>query len=549
MSSQDSRRGKGFPFLGLSDIQADSYLDESVNAPTSKLDNIPLRLSEYLADKDAEIEDLPLLEENDVSVNTSYQTQNVALEEIQELEQIEEMSVTVTDSDKSINLELEELPEFIEQPELITSSEQTNQIQNLELEELPLIEQPPNSAMEEIPQTQENFLNTEMLQSVFEKETVSAFDGREKLEKEFFLPNDVTKLENEPQQATPVFEVTFDPNSSTGRFEKDNLLKEQLESVDFYIEQGFLDVAFNTLERLEVLFPNHPLISERLEKMASLEIAHTNSGMPMPKISQISTTKETLRPPDQDIMNENMFRVPNTAELPGLLDLTAQEETEMDFNSLVSNNTLDITPTNSINNSNQKDVSTVSNIMFEDIPAELYQTITDEIEIGSDKILNQIDDAAAEIAAVQHGLKSLIDEEDEVIDAVLDENLEEFSSRFNIGQAYLDIELYDDAVEEFQAAYRIIQDLGAHPKTFQCCMLLGRCFRLKEMPRPALIWLRKALDTKKYQPSEQVELLYEIANVHEELGEQKKALTVYQEIAKLSPNYQDVTEKISKLYS
>ena len=270
----------------------------------------------------------------------------------------------------------------------------------------------------------------------------------------------------------------------------------------------------------------------------------------MPKISQISAPKEILPTPDQDIMNENMFRVPNTAELPGLADLTAQEETEMDFNSLVSNNTSDITPANNINDDKQKDVSTVSTTMFEDIPAELYQTITDEIETESDKILDQMDDAAAEIAAVQHGLKSLIDEEDEAVEAVLDENLEEeFSSRFNVGQAYLDIELYDDAVEEFQAAYRIIQDLGAHPKTFQCCMLLGRCFRLKEMPRPALIWLRKALDTKKYQPNEQVELLYEIANVHEELGEQKKALTVYQEVAKLSPNYQDVTEKITKLYS
>ncbi|MBK7994206.1 MAG: tetratricopeptide repeat protein [Blastocatellia bacterium] len=544
MSSQDSRRGKGFPFLGLSDIQADSYLDESVNAPTSKLDNIPLRLSEYLAGKDTEIEDLPLLEENDVSVNTSYQVQNMVLEEIQELEQIEEMSVTITDSDKSINLELEELPEFIEQAELITSSEQQTNLQNLQLEELPLIEQPQNSIIEEIPQIQESFLNTEALQAVFEKETVKTFDIKEKLE--ISLPNNVTNLEDESQQA-PVFEVTFDPNSSTGRFEKDSLLKEQLESADFYIEQGFLDVAFNTLERLEVLFPNHPLISERLEKMASLEIAHTNSGIPIPKINQISTTKETLPPPNQDVMNENMFRVPNTAELPGLADLSTDEETEMDFNSLVSNNTSDITLVNNVNDDKQKEVATISNIMFEDIPAELYQTITDEIETGADNMLDQIDDAAAEIAAVQNGLKSLIEEDDK---AALDEDLEEeFSSRFNVGQAYLDIELYDDAVEEFQAAYRTIQDLGAHPRTFHCCMLLGRCFRLKEMPRPALIWLRKALDTKKYQPNEHVELLYEIANVHEELGEQKKALTVYQEIAKFSPNYQDVAEKIAKLYS
>jgi tetratricopeptide (TPR) repeat protein len=82
---------------------------------------------------------------------------------------------------------------------------------------------------------------------------------------------------------------------------------------------------------------------------------------------------------------------------------------------------------------------------------------------------------------------------------------------------------------------------------FQCCILLGRCFRLKEMPRPALIWLKKALDTKQYRENERLELFYEFAGVYEELGEQKKALEFYQEIAKVSLDYQDISLRISKL--
>src|SRR5207248_5959104 len=99
--------------------------------------------------------------------------------------------------------------------------------------------------------------------------------------------------------------------------------------------------------------------------------------------------------------------------------------------------------------------------------------------------------SAADFASVQHGLQSLFEE----LEGELDETAEaDFQGHFNVGLSYFEIELYDDAVEEFQAAYRAIQTAGQHPRTFQLCIMLGRCFRIKEMPRPALIWLRRALD-------------------------------------------------------
>src|SRR5438552_2702816 len=55
------------------------------------------------------------------------------------------------------------------------------------------------------------------------------------------------------------FEVRLDPNSTSGELEKEKMMLEQLESVDFFIDQGFLDVALNALERLDKAYPNHPL--------------------------------------------------------------------------------------------------------------------------------------------------------------------------------------------------------------------------------------------------------------------------------------------------
>lgn len=332
----------------------------------------------------------------------------------------------------------------------------------------------------------------------------------------------------------PSFEITLDPNSTTARFEKDTLLKEQLESVDFYIEQGFLDVALSTLERLEAVFPNHPLISEKLERMANLE---KNDGSQIPVATPFNKNSAKLSL-DNVTTDENMFHIPNTAELPNLKELAPEEE-ELDFKSLVTDNAtvIDATPVS------LEPIQSISPI-FSEPPAEFYQTISDDQDV--ENLLNQVDTAAAEIAAVQNGLTSLIDDMD--ADPELGEDLEtEFNSHFNIGLAYFDIELYDDAIEEFQTAYRLTQDIGTPTFIFQCCMLLGKCFRLKQMPRPALIWLKKALDTKAYPLSEHLELLYELAGVHEELGESKKALTLYQEIAQSSPNYQDITQRIKIL--
>lgn len=479
MSSRDSSKDKFNPFLAaLNESMGSHENDESVHAPTRKLPSIPLQLSQ-LYENDSSIEELS----------------------------IEELSI----EDLSVETELVEEKSFslVEDPSNAQPNTQSNTQSNSYQPSLKVTLEPNTFELKE-------FKSSSFEPSSFELNTFES--------KEF-----------EPEQNMPSFEVKVDPNSNTAKFEKDTLLKEQLESVDFYIEQGFLDVAFSTLERLEMVFPGHPLISERLEKMASLEIKNTSQGIPVPTL--IKEPSSEIPAKTDPNLSESMFRVPNTAELLGVSEIAPSEpETEMDFKSLVTDN---IAP------DNDKKLEQPANeeTTFSEMPAELYQTITDDEEI--ENILNQVDTAAAEIAAIQNGLGSLIDEPES--DGFEQDVDEEFAGHFTIGQAYFDIELFDDAVEEFQAAYRSIQHLGATPKMFQCCVFLGKCFRLKEMPRPALIWLKKAFDTKEYQQSDLLELLYQLAGTHEELGEQKKALDFYQQIAKIAPDYQDTSQRISNL--
>jgi hypothetical protein len=47
----------------------------------------------------------------------------------------------------------------------------------------------------------------------------------------------------------------------------ENVMRQELESVDFYIAQGYSDIAVDTLEMLERQFGPHPEIQSRREKL------------------------------------------------------------------------------------------------------------------------------------------------------------------------------------------------------------------------------------------------------------------------------------------
>ena len=49
----------------------------------------------------------------------------------------------------------------------------------------------------------------------------------------------------------------------------ESLLQQELESVDFYITQGYSDIALDTLELLERQVGSHPEITARREKAAA----------------------------------------------------------------------------------------------------------------------------------------------------------------------------------------------------------------------------------------------------------------------------------------
>ncbi len=56
------------------------------------------------------------------------------------------------------------------------------------------------------------------------------------------------------------------------------MMRQELESVDFYISQGYTDIAVDTLDMLERQFGSHPEILARRQKLGPAETAQVDES-------------------------------------------------------------------------------------------------------------------------------------------------------------------------------------------------------------------------------------------------------------------------------
>jgi tetratricopeptide (TPR) repeat protein len=118
---------------------------------------------------------------------------------------------------------------------------------------------------------------------------------------------------------------------------------------------------------------------------------------------------------------------------------------------------------------------------------------------------------------------------------------EDFDTRYNLGIAYKEMGLVDEAIAEFQVAAK-------DPRRFlECCSMLGLCFVEKGMPKLAIKWYQRGLDTPGYSDEEYQGLRFELAQAYESVDELDKALEIYQEVYGMNANYRNVWKKIKDL--
>ena len=117
----------------------------------------------------------------------------------------------------------------------------------------------------------------------------------------------------------------------------------------------------------------------------------------------------------------------------------------------------------------------------------------------------------------------------------------EGSAAFNRGQAFLDIGLFAEAIQEFQNA----ATLGFQP--IECSLQIGKAHIQLGQHREGLRILEKTYKQKGLNDTDRNVLLGQMAVGYETAGDMEKALELYQQLAASDPTHRTAAKKVESL--
>jgi pilus assembly protein FimV len=127
-----------------------------------------------------------------------------------------------------------------------------------------------------------------------------------------------------------------------------------------------------------------------------------------------------------------------------------------------------------------------------------------------------------------------------------DEN-EDLETHYNLGIAYREMGLLDEAIGEFQKVAKAIQKGKPFPYAMNCSTLLALSFSDKGEPKIASLWYQRALATPGLDQEAVLALRYDLGVSLEQAGESGAALDSFRQVYAMNIDYRDVADRIATL--
>ena len=137
-------------------------------------------------------------------------------------------------------------------------------------------------------------------------------------------------------------------------------------------------------------------------------------------------------------------------------------------------------------------------------------------------------DFAQMLQAIKKGIDANVGEED-------------FQSHYDLGVAYKEMGLLDEAIAEFQKALR------SPESRLRTSEALGVCFYEKNQPAIAEASLRRACDSQPGGDDQKVGLLYWLGRAYEVQGKVEDSLATYRRVMAVDIQFGDSADRVSAL--
>jgi tetratricopeptide (TPR) repeat protein len=167
---------------------------------------------------------------------------------------------------------------------------------------------------------------------------------------------------------------------------------------------------------------------------------------------------------------------------------------------------------------------------FFDLAAELEQELNAEEGMEGSSLLGQPQEQSLE--EIVEGFKRGVAE---------NLSAEDYETHFNLGIAYREMGLLDEAIGEFQLAAK------GDGRLVECASMLGLCFLDKGLPELAIKWFNRGLEVPGLTEEEMLGLMYDLGNAYLFFGAQEAAYETFVEIYGINTNYRDVVAKLEEL--
>ena len=124
---------------------------------------------------------------------------------------------------------------------------------------------------------------------------------------------------------------------------------------------------------------------------------------------------------------------------------------------------------------------------------------------------------------------------------------EDLETHYNLGIAYREMGLLEEAISEFQKVASSADKGPAFRYAMQCSTLLGLAFMEKGQPAIAAIWYERALKTPGLDQESILALRYDLGVAQELAGDARAAYSSFSQVYAMNIDYRDVSERIALL--
>ncbi len=170
------------------------------------------------------------------------------------------------------------------------------------------------------------------------------------------------------------------------------------------------------------------------------------------------------------------------------------------------------------------------------------ETPADDPAVEPDAGVTPPDDNVSDILDAEDAANeaNVVDTDDLVKEITSDVEENDFRSHYDLGMAYIEMALYNDAIRELQISARSEQ------LQLRGLEMIGHCFLQLDNPRLAVKQLNRGLEIAMTTGGDNLGIHYNLGLAYEALNEAEKAREHFEEVYIVDVTFRDISEKMKK---